>query len=99
QALPMYRPPASANYQNYLLGFYQQGQLVFETVVPLRGGDTLATLDKLKEINQRLGLHIPEWENAEVTGLQKVKQPKTFWQDPFLGMYPGEFGNDVYLKT
>ncbi len=90
---------ASANYQNYLLGFYQQGQLVFETVVPLRGGDTLATLDKLKEINQRLGLHIPEWENAEVTGLQKVKQPKTFWQDPFLGMYPGEFGNDVYLKT
>lgn len=88
---------ASANYKDYLLGFYQQGQLVFETVVPFRG-DTLATLDKLKEINKRLGLHISEWENTEVIDLQKTKEPKTFWQDPFLGIYPQKFGNIVYLK-
>lgn len=90
---------AWANYHDYLLGFYQQGQLVFETAVPLLGNDTLATLDKLKEINKSLGLNIPEWENAEVAHLQRVEQAKTFWQDPFLGIYPGEFGNDVYLKT
>jgi len=89
---------AWANYQHYLLGFYQQGQLVFETVVPLRG-DTLATLNKLKEINQSLGLNIPEWKNAGTADLQRVEQPKSFWQDPFLGIYPSEFGNDVYLKT
>lgn len=88
---------ASANYQEYLLGFYQQGQLVFESVVPLKG-DTLATLDKLKEVNQSLGLDIPEWRNAEVSDLRKVNQPKSFWQDPFLGMYPKKFGNNVFLK-
>ncbi|MGV3761645.1 hypothetical protein [Parapedobacter sp.] len=89
---------AWANYQHYLLGFYQQGQLVFETVVPLRG-DTLATLDKLKEINQKLGLNIPEWENARIADLQRVEQPKTFWQDPFVGIYPSMPTDDVYLKT
>lgn len=88
---------ASTNYQNYLLGFYQRGQLVFETVVPLKG-DTLATLDKLKEVNQSLGLNIPEWKNAEVSDLRKVNQPKSFWQDPFLGMYPKNNSNDVFLK-
>lgn len=88
----------SANYQEYLLGFYQQGQLVFQSVVPFRG-DTLTTLDKLKEVNQSLGLHIAEWENAKVSDLQKVDQPKSFWQDPFFGIYPSKFGNDVFLKT
>src|SRR5690606_37181743 len=81
-----------------LLGFYQQGQLVFEGVVPLLGIDTLATLDKLKEVNKSLGLNIPEWENADVAQLQKVDEPTTFWQDPFTGIYPGEFAEDVYLK-
>ena len=89
---------ASVNFQSYLLGFYQLGQLVFESVVPFRG-NTLATLDKLKEVNQSLGLEIPEWRNAEVSDLRKVNQPKSFWQDPFSGLYPGKFGNDVFLKT
>lgn len=87
----------SANYQRYLLGFYQQGQLVFETVVPFQG-DTLATLNKLKEINTSQGLNIPEWENAEVSDLQEVDQPKTFWQDPFEGIYPIFPIYEVYLK-
>src|SRR5690606_26026392 len=42
----------SANFNRYLLGFYQQGQLVFETAIPLFGTDTLATLNKLKEVSE-----------------------------------------------
>lgn len=89
---------AWSNYQDYLLGFYQKGQLFFETVIPLLGSDTLATLNKLKEINTSLGMNISEWENAKVADLQRVDQPKTFWQDPFLGIYSRDLGNDVYLK-
>lgn len=87
-----------ANYYDYLLGFYQQGQLVFETAIPLLGRDTLATLDKLKEINKSLNLNIPEWASATVAQLERIEQPETFWQDPFLGIYPIFPGNDVYLK-
>ncbi|PRD53844.1 hypothetical protein C5749_10010 [Sphingobacterium gobiense] len=86
------------SYRDYLLGFYQQGQLVFEAVVPLLGSDTLATLNKMKEISKNLGLNVPEWENATVEQLQQVDEPKSFWQDPFLGIYPNKFTHDVYLK-
>jgi hypothetical protein len=90
----------SANFNRYLLGFYQQGQLVFEAAIPLLGTDTLATLDKLKEINHELGLHIPEWENATVERLQQAHKPKSFWEDPFTGIYLGDYMlNQVYLKT
>src|SRR5690606_22498712 len=89
----------SANYRDYLLGFYQQGQLIFETAVPLLRGDTLATLDKLNEISHKLGLNIVEWERAQVADLQRVEDPESFWKDPFQGIYPGEYTDDVYLKT
>lgn len=89
---------AMANYQRYLLGFYQQGQLVFETAIPVIGNDTLATLDKLKEINTSLGLNIPEWESAAVAQLQRVEQPSTFWEDPFVPIYPRFPIEDVFLK-
>lgn len=89
---------AWANYHHYLLGFYQQGQLVFETAVPLLRNDTLATLNKLKEVNTRLQLNIPEWEKANVSQLKPVEHPKSFWKDPFSGIYNVEFGSDVYLK-
>lgn len=87
-----------ANDRNYLMGFYQQGQLVFESVVPLLDDDTLATLNKLKEIGNSLGLQIKEWENADVAHLHEVAQPTTFWQDPFLGLYPDALIDAVYLK-
>ncbi|PRD48814.1 hypothetical protein [Sphingobacterium haloxyli] len=86
------------SYRDYLLGFYQQGQLVFEAVVPLLGSDTLATLNKMKEISKNLGLHVPEWENATVAQLRQVDEPESFWQDPFFGIYPNKFTHDVYLK-
>lgn len=88
----------SANYQDYLLGFYQQGQLVFETAVPVFRGDTLATLDKLREINHALGMDIAEWDNAQVADLQRVEEPESFWQDPFQGIYSHDYTYDAYLK-
>lgn len=91
---------ASANFNRYLLGFYQQGQLVFEIAIPLLGTDTLATLNKLKEVNDVLGLNIPEWENATVEQLRQADEPKSFWGDPFTGIYLGDYMlNQVYLKT
>ncbi len=86
------------NHRDYLLGFYQQGQLVFEAVVPLLGLDSLASLNKMKEINRNLGLNIPEWEQATVAQLKQTNKPSSFWQDPFIGIYPGEYVNLVYLK-
>lgn len=91
---------ASANFTPYLLGFYQKGQLIFETAIPLLRGDTLATLNKLKEVNHDLGLRIPEWENATVDQLRRVDDAKSFYEDPFKGIYLGPYAIDqVYLKT
>ncbi|MFD1770456.1 hypothetical protein [Sphingobacterium suaedae] len=89
----------SSNDNVYLLGFYQQGQFVFEAAVPLVGRDTLATLDKMKEVNTKLGLKISEWEHATVHQLQQVAQPQSFWKDPFVGIYPEKSAFNVYLKT
>ena len=91
---------AGVGFDRYLLGFYQQGQLVFEAVVPLLETDTLASLNKLKEINMALGLNIREWDGATVGQLQRIDQPTTFWKDPFAGIYldPTYLLPSVYLK-
>lgn len=90
---------ANTGLNRYLLGFYQQGQLVFETVVPLVKSDTLATLNKLKEINKKINLNVPQWENASVQQLRIADLPKSFWKDPFIGIYPGKYlSNQVHLK-
>jgi len=85
---------------SYLLGFFQQGNLVFETAIPLRGADTLATLDKLKEISDKLGLDVPAWQQATVAQLAATDTRETFWKDPFTGIYfdPASFLNRVMLK-
>lgn len=89
---------ATANFSPYLLGFYQQGQLVFEAAIPLMNRDTLATLQKLQEINTSLGLNIQEWEAADVAALQRMEDPKTFWEDPFEGIYPTYPVSNVFIK-
>lgn len=86
------------SHRDFLLGFYQQGQLVFQAVVPLSRNDTLVSLNKLKDINRSLRLNIPEWENVTVAQLRQVQEPKSFWQDPFVGIYPNKFTHDVSLK-
>src|SRR3546814_3190864 len=37
---------ASTSAGRYLLGFYQKDNLIFEAAIPLRGSDTVATLEK-----------------------------------------------------
>lgn len=79
---------ANTGLNRYLLGFYQQGQLVFETVVPLVKSDTLATLNKLKEINKKINLNVPQWENASVQQLRIAAQK--FLERPFYRNLPRE---------
>ena len=72
----------------YLLGFYQQGKLVFETAIPLSASDTAAALAQLNAVNEKLGLHIAEWQRATVQQLKPTGGNETFWKDPFVGLYP-----------
>ncbi|MGS2739781.1 hypothetical protein [Sinomicrobium sp. M5D2P17] len=86
--------------KDYLLGFYQKDRLIFETVIPLRATDTLATLSKLNAVNEKLGLHIAEWKDATVQQLKPANTKETFWKDPFVGIYMDKSStlNKVHLK-
>lgn len=72
---------------SYLLGFYQQGNLVFETAIPLRDSDTLATLNKLREVNDKLGRGAFAWQQASAAQLIPSDKRETFWKNPFVGIY------------
>lgn len=83
----------------YLLAFYQKNNLAFEVAVPLIGQDTLATLNKLKEVNTALGLNVPEWANAQLKDLNPLDNNGTFWKDPFQGFFAVDyFIQTVFLK-
>lgn len=83
----------------YLLAFYQKNNLAFEVAVPLIGQDTLATLNKLKEVNTALGLKVPEWANAQLKDLNPLDNNGTFWKDPFQGFFAVDyFIQTVFLK-
>ncbi len=83
----------------YLLAFYQKNNLAFEVAVPLIGQDTLATLNKLKEVNTALGLNVPEWANAQLKDLNPLDKNGTFWKDPFQGFFAVDyFIQTVFLK-
>ena len=62
----------------YLFGFYQQGQLVFETGFPCPKENQMEGLEKLKQINTALGLNIKAWENATINDLQVNPNAKSF---------------------
>ncbi|QDH79613.1 hypothetical protein FKX85_11415 [Echinicola soli] len=87
--------------KRYLLGFYQKGKLVFEVAVPLNSTDTVATLAKLKAVNEKLELHIPEWKNASEQQLKAKGTRDTFWKNLFMGIYMDKEStlNKVYLKV
>ncbi len=86
--------------KSYLLGFYQGGKLLFEVAVPLKDRDTLGALNKLKEVNTKMKLDIPEWERAAVTDLVWTGTEETFWKNPFRGIYlsPKTAMEEVELK-
>ncbi|HWK98941.1 MAG TPA: hypothetical protein VNQ55_03300 [Parapedobacter sp.] len=79
---------ASTGGECYLLGFYQQDNLIFEAAIPLLASDTSATLAKLNAVNEKLELNIAEWQQATVQQLAPSGTHETFWKDPFVGLYP-----------
>lgn len=87
--------------KSYLLAFYQQGQLVFESIAPLHQADTTAALKLINQVATALGLPVSEWENAHVNQLMPQPTRKSFWKDPFVSIYPDEdyvLLNKVKLK-
>ncbi|SHI86455.1 hypothetical protein [Pseudozobellia thermophila] len=68
----------NSNHTMYLFGFYQQGQLVFETGFPCPKENQMEGLEKLKQINTALGLNIKAWENATINDLQVNPNAKSF---------------------
>lgn len=91
---------ATSNNSTYLLGFYQKGQLIFETAIPMLESDSTAALNKLKEVNQKLNLNIPEWANATMDQLKVNDKPTSFWNDPYTSYYMGNYLlDDLMLKT
>lgn len=67
---------------DFLFGFYQQGQLIFEVSLRCGRHDAAECLDKLDSTAQTLGLDIPEWQNADAADLQ-ANGEDTFWDAQF----------------
>ncbi|MBL3658621.1 hypothetical protein [Fulvivirga sediminis] len=74
-----------SGYHTFLMGFYQQGKLVFQLAFPCV--DKERGLAKLQQVNQSLELNIKEWEAAEAKDLEKTKKAQSFWEDPYYGIY------------
>ena len=88
-----------SNSKTFLFGFYQKGKLIFQFGFPCSEEEKDKGLNKIKEINQKLNLNIKEWNNATQEDLTINKNPKSFWRDPFLGIYMGEYDlPDIQLK-
>lgn len=88
-----------ASNRSFLLAFYQKANLAFEAVIPLINNDSLGTLNKLKELEQAMGLKIPEWANATVDQIAATSGSGTFWNDPFLGIFMvKQFMPSVFLN-
>lgn len=86
----------SANYQTYLMGFYQKGKLVLQFAFPCKEkGDGLM---KIKEVNQVLGLNISEWSKATVAELEVNPTPVSFWKDPYYPLYTSQMLPDLQVK-
>ncbi|UII26842.1 hypothetical protein LVD15_26715 [Fulvivirga maritima] len=85
-----------SGYQSYLMGFYQQGKLVFQVAFPCNNhGKGLA---KLKEVSEKLGLKIKEWEAAGEDDLEKTEDKQSFWKDPYYGIYIDGFFPQMSVK-
>lgn len=76
--------------RQFLIGFYQKDNLVFQTAIPLHNSDTLETWAKLNVVNHQLGLDITEWLGASPDQLSALDSKETFWKDPFVELYQGE---------
>lgn len=79
------------DYKKYLFGFYQKGKLVFQFGFPCDEDNKSQGLERIKQINQNLNLNIEEWSNATIKELEMKHSSKSFWKNPFIGIYIGEY--------
>ncbi len=71
-----------------LMLFYQQDALVFQAAFPCDTTQKEQALAQLLAIHDQLGLNIPEWKNASVADLRVNQQPISFWQNPYVSLFP-----------
>lgn len=76
---------------DFLFGFYQQGQLLFEVGFPCKYENRKEGLKKLQQINEALNLNIKEWDSKNIADLEINNNPISFWDDPYIGLYRGEY--------
>lgn len=90
----------NSNMQTYLMGFYQNQNLVFEVAFPCKIEEKAMCLGKLKDINKKLQLNISSWDNASIDMLQPSDNKDSFWLDPYTGIFPDEYEiPSVRVKT
>lgn len=81
----------NSNYKSYLFGFYQRGRLLYQFGFLCTDAQTQKGLYKIKEINTTLNLNIAQWSQATVESLQININPQGFWENPYQGIYLGEY--------
>lgn len=85
-----------SNNTRYLSGFYQKDQLAFQFAFPYK--DTLTSINKIKQINTEMQLHVPQWASLTKQQLAINHSPISFWKDPFVGLYQEQFLPNLQLK-
>ena len=73
----------TANQKDYLMGFYQKGQLAFQVAFPCTLNQKKEGLQQLATIARKMNLNIPEWNNSTVEQLSIKENSVSFWEDPF----------------
>ena len=86
------------NAATYLFGFYQKGNLIFQFGFPCTVNEKLKGVQKIKEINLALGLNVKEWSNVTESKLEINKSPKSFWKEPYYGVYEKRSMSQLDLK-
>lgn len=81
----------NSNMQTYLMGFYQNQNLVFEVAFPCKTDNKASCLEKLKDINKKLKLNVKSWENASVDMLETTNSKDSFWQNPYISIFPDQY--------
>ncbi len=88
----------SSNNKTYLFGFYQKKNLLFQFGFPANINAKTKVLQKLKQLNNSLGLNIKEWTHLTEEQLEITQEPKSFWKDPFYGLYRKNFLHQLSVK-
>jgi len=88
----------TANNKDYLMGFYQRDQLIFQVAFPCTLQQKEKGLQQLATISRKMGLNISEWENAAVEKLTINEKPISYWKDPFEKVFSTGFSHSLKIK-